>query len=85
MLRLGLLTLVNNKHRSKLDKVSLSHSIQSFAKQSSVLSVQVYGKGLFGTESLGQCKSIAIADLLQQTQGNISGEKIGFAINKQVE
>lgn len=36
--------------------------------KSSVLSVQVYGKGLFGTESLGQCKSIAIADLLQQTQ-----------------
>lgn len=36
--------------------------------KSAMLLVQVFGKGLLGTECLGQCKDIAIADLLSQSQ-----------------
>eukprot|EP00250_Pteridium_aquilinum_P010359 c19330_g1_i1 orf=434-2425(+) len=43
--------------------------------KSSVLSVRVYGKSLLGTESLGQCKDVAIADLLQGSQEGIANLK----------
>lgn len=43
--------------------------------KSSFMSVLVYGKGLFGTERLGQCKNIAITDLLQKTQEGLDDLK----------
>ncbi|MCO5564103.1 hypothetical protein L7F22_017759 [Adiantum nelumboides] len=43
--------------------------------KNSVLSVQVFGKGLLGVESLGQCKDIVIADLLNESQGGSANLK----------
>lgn len=59
--------------KGKMDEHSILIINQSFTfdvkdVKRSVLSVQVYGKGLFGMESLGQCKNIAITDLLQESQ-----------------
>ena len=39
--------------------------------QTSALSVEVYGKGMFGLVSLGQCKSIPITNLLCETTGGL--------------
>ncbi|KAI5064030.1 hypothetical protein GOP47_0020700 [Adiantum capillus-veneris] len=43
--------------------------------KSSVLSVQVFGKGLLGAECFGQCKDIVIADLLNKPQGGLCNLK----------
>lgn len=42
--------------------------------KNSVLSVQVYGKGLFGMELLGQCRDFAVAELLQACQADLCSE-----------
>lgn len=57
-----------------VQKISQSFTFDVKDIKHSVLLVHVYRKGLLGIVSLGQCRGIAVSDLLQETQDDLKSE-----------